>query len=332
MNSLVVILGFQISVSIVEILIFQVGAIILGFSIHFFWTNKSSPPPSAGERPVLAGSSLNPGNEWRLKYFEVVESRQKAEQQLRAELENIRDNESFLIIELEETKKEIDRLQELVKPVPEVPEAASYLSQLHVAHDQLQAHNQDIGKLLNQIDLLKEAEKKQQATQEANDELNITIHDLRKTLFEKENELRTVRQQQMLSREVQERLDKAYHDFRSLQDNIQKVETYLSKPGHRNFEYDDLQQSFFRLSSEFETLKLRQLSMLEENQRLSILLADAEDKLREAQFGRQQLQKKLAFLEEMNKDLQTLSEQHKSLDIQLRRVTEISGLTVKDDK
>src|SRR5690349_13812234 len=112
MSSFVVILGFQISVSIVEILIFQVGAIILGFSIHFFWTSHKTPPPSNAEKPVLAGSSLNPGNEWRLKYVEEVEARQKLEKQMRRDLETTRDNESFLVIELEEAKKEIKRLEE----------------------------------------------------------------------------------------------------------------------------------------------------------------------------------------------------------------------------
>src|SRR5688500_6220690 len=114
MNSIVAILGFQIAVSIVEILIFQIGAIILGFSIHFFWTSRKSPHPANAERPVLAGSSLNPGNEWRLKYVEEVEARQKMEQQLRRDLEMTTDNESLLVIELEEAKKEIALLSEQV--------------------------------------------------------------------------------------------------------------------------------------------------------------------------------------------------------------------------
>ena len=329
MNSLAVILGFQISVSIVEILIFQLGAIILGFSMHFFWTSRKTPPPSTAERPVLAGSSLNPANEWRLKYVEEVESRQKVEQQLRRDIENLKDNESLLIIELEEAKKEINRLEELVKPTDEAPPEESYLAQLHNAHHQLQAHNQDISRLLSQIDQLKESEKKQQATQQVNEELHHTIYELRKNLFERESELRMVRQQQELTREIQERLDRAYKDFSGLQDNLQKVESYIVKPENRNFEYENLQQSFFRLTTEFDSLKMRQQAMLEENQRLSILLADADDKLRESNFIRQQLQKKITFLEELNNDLQLLAEQHKRLDNQLKRATEISVMMRK---
>jgi chromosome segregation ATPase len=331
MNSLAVILGFQITVSIIEILIFQIGAIILGFSMHFFWTSRKTPPPSTGERPVLAGSSLNPANEWRLKYVEEVESRQKVEQHLRRDLENIKDNESLLVIELEEAKKEINRLEELVKPAGDVPPEASYLVQLHNAHNQLQAHNQDVGRLLGQIDQLKDSEQRHQATQQANEELHRTIFELRKNLFDRENELRLVRQQQVLTKEMQQRLDKAYQDFSGLQSNLQKVESYIVKPEHRNFEYEHLQQSFLRLTTEFDSLKMRQQAMLEENQRLSILLADADDKLRESNFIRQQLEKKITFLEQLNNDLQLLAEQHKRLDSQLKRAAEISVMMRKPE-
>jgi chaperonin cofactor prefoldin len=69
--------------------------------------------------------------------------------------------------------------------------------------------------------------------------------------------------------------------------------------------------------------------MLEENQRLSRLLADNEDKLREANFIRQQLTKKVAFLDELNSDLQQVATQNKKLETQLRRIAEIEQLLMK---
>ncbi|RYF92493.1 MAG: hypothetical protein EOO00_07210, partial [Chitinophagaceae bacterium] len=269
MNSVAAIFGFQIAVSFVEILIFQIGAIILGFSIHFFWTSRKTQPAN-GERPVLAGSSLNPGNEWRLKYVEETEARQKFEKQIRKELEMTRDNESILVIELEEAKKEIDKLEEQIRlsaKTEEQPQAETYLAQLHVAHNHLHEHNQSITKLLEQIDMLKESEKKHISTQQVNEELHATIHELRRNLFDKENEIRMVRQQQHLTQEIHERLNKAYTDYNSIQDNISRLKTYIAKPENRNFEYEDLQQSFFRLTNEFDGVKLKQHAMLEENQR-----------------------------------------------------------------
>jgi Tfp pilus assembly protein PilO len=69
--------------------------------------------------------------------------------------------------------------------------------------------------------------------------------------------------------------------------------------------------------------------MMEENQRLTRLLADAEDKLREANFQRQQLMKKVNFLEELNNDLQQVAEHNKKLENQLRRISEIEALLAR---
>ena len=69
--------------------------------------------------------------------------------------------------------------------------------------------------------------------------------------------------------------------------------------------------------------------MWDENERMSRILADTEDKLREANFQRQQLQKKTQFLEELNKDLQEVSEHNNKLESQLRRISEMESLLSK---
>jgi hypothetical protein len=74
---------------------------------------------------------------------------------------------------------------------------------------------------------------------------------------------------------------------------------------------------------------MKQLAMLEENQRLSRLLADTEDKLRESNFQRQQYLRKVTFLEELNHDLQELSGHQKKLESQMRRIGEIEMMLNK---
>jgi DNA repair exonuclease SbcCD ATPase subunit len=333
MKSLLVILGFQISIGIVEIIIFQIGAVILGFSIHFFWTSRRSMPAPVPEPSVLADASINAGDEWRLKYYEEVEMQEKLEQQIRRELEAAKDNESILTIELEEVKKELKLLQETPPPPPPPPtqeiQTGEYLAQLKSAHDHLYEHNQGIGRLLEQIDLLKESERKHLDTQKLNETLHTEMRELKKLLNDKESEIKQIRQQQLLTREMNDRLDKAYEDFNTLQEKLQKLESYLARPENRTFEYEELQQSYFKLTKEFDEIKLKQLSMLEENQRLSRVLADAEDKLRESNFQRQQLLKKVGFLEELNKDLQQVAEHNKKLENQLRRLSEIENMMLK---
>ena len=103
----------------------------------------------------------------------------------------------------------------------------------------------------------------------------------------------------------------------------------MAKPQNRQFEYDELQQNYVKLTKEFDDLKQKQQTILEENQRLSRLLTDAEDKLRESNFQRQQLNKKVTFLEELNRDMLQITEQNKKLENQLKRMSEIESLLAR---
>ena len=190
-------------------------------------------------------------------------------------------------------------------------------------------HNHRISRLLEQIDLLRDSEQKHLDTLKINEGLNTQLRELRKALTDKESEIKQIRQQQSLSKEMHDRLDKAYGEFNYLQEKIQKVETHLSQPQNRTFEFDELQQSYFKLTKDFDEMKLKYLSMMEENQRLTRLLADAEDKLRESNFQRQQLMKKVGFLEELNNDLQQVAEHNKKLENQLRRIGEIEAMLAR---
>src|SRR4029077_19033075 len=118
-------------------------------------------------------------------------------------------------------------------------------------------------------------------------------------------------------------------EFNVLQDKLQKLESYLAQPHNKKIDYDELHESYFRLTKDFDEAKTRQISLWDENQRLSRILADTEDKLREANFQRQQFQKKTQFLEELNRDLQEVSEHNKKLESQLRRISEMENLLSK---
>ena len=63
-----------------------------------------------------------------------------------------------------------------------------------------------------------------------------------------------------------------------------------------------------------------------ENQHLQAQATEVEDKLREANFQKQQLQKRSAYLEELNSDLQVVSDANKKLEAQLRRVGELESM------
>src|SRR5690606_35090213 len=105
-----------------------------------------------------------------------------------------------------------------------------------------------------------------------------------------------------LSKEMTERLEKAYEEFNFLQERIQKLQTQVVDPQKRNLELEELEQSYFRITKEYDELKVKHLTLMEENQRMTRTLADTEERLRDASFQKQQLGKKVQFLEELTND------------------------------
>jgi myosin heavy subunit len=335
MNYLLVILGYQMYVGILEIIVFLLGGVALGFFIHFFLVSRRTmsfklPEP---EPPILAGTAFNDSDEWRLKYYEDMELQEKEQMQLRRELDMVRDNEQLLTIEVEELNKELKRRHEAPQPAErpftsQEEQSEEYLVRLQKTHQGLAQQNQQITLLLDQIELLKQTEFKHIDTIKANEELNARLNGMLNVLAGKDARIVELEQQQLLSEEMEERMQKAYEEFNALREKLLKVES-LSNPPSRQFEFEEMQQNNFKLIREFDEYKQKHLDLLDENRRLSRLLADTEEKLRESNFQRQQLLKKITFLEELNRDLQQISEHNKKLENQLRRMSEIEVMLAR---
>lgn len=327
-----VLFAFQLIVELPEIIISLLVALALGFSIHFFWISKRS----MRFDDTRGTETLNDNDNWKLKYYNDMDMQERAQEQLRERLAETKENEQILAIEVEEMRKEIDELSYIrtealeasKKPVVAPEPASDYMSQLKSAQENLVEHNNSISRLLAQIDLLKASERKNAESLKANELLTAQLSDARKSLAERDEEISHVRQQLRLSSEIAERLDKAYAEYNVLQEKLQKLDNYLLQP-HKSNEYAELRESYFKLTKDFDEVKSRQNSLWDENQRLSRILSDTEDKLREANFQRQQLQKKVSFMEELNGDLQQVSEHNKKLESQFRRISEMEALLAK---
>ena len=66
--------------------------------------------------------------------------------------------------------------------------------------------------------------------------------------------------------------------------------------------------------------------LVSENRQLQADLAQMEEKLIEANFQRQQMQKKVSYLEEINRDMQVVSDSQKKLEGQLKRIGELESM------
>ncbi len=355
-----------LSLTLVEIIVLMLGAIMLGITIHFFIVSRKSLKTTALNASGKMGRDLE---QWKLKYFNDIEIKDKElsairqqlaeteennninsieademrrmNKKLQGEIETLRKlstekNNSDNSVEIEEVKRQNKLLQTEIESLrketansagsaSEGDKKSSYMEQLRQAQSSLMEHNQKINLLLSQINMVKETEEKQQEVQNANKELTIQINDLKYLLSQKEEEIKNTRKKEHLTTEMTSRLDSAYNEFNVLQDKIQKLEAQVISSKRLSIDYDDLKEAQTKIARDFEDQKMKYHAATLENQQLQAQLTEVEDHLREANFQRQQLQKRVAYLEELNNDMQAVAEANKKLESQLKRVGELES-------
>ena len=319
------IFGYTLTVHLPEAVIGLLGAIVLGFTLHYFWTSRN-----ANNVEPLTDEVLGENEDWKLKYYNDMEIQEKAMRQLRDKMNETERREETLTIENRQMKAELDdmdkRLENAQAKIKPLTTSEDYLRQLAAAQEELFHHNQTVNRLLQQNQLLKESEKKSQDLVARQYALNDQIASLHRQISEKDTEIQRILKEQKLVMEMNDRMDQAFGDFNNMREKLRKLETALDQPHSKRIEYEQLQESYFKMMREFDEVKGKQMSLFDENQRMSRILADTEDKLKEANFQRQQYHKKMLFMEELNRDLTDASEQHKKMESQLRRIAEMESI------
>ncbi|MGZ5221765.1 MAG: hypothetical protein ACXWC7_16875, partial [Chitinophagaceae bacterium] len=303
-------LAASLTLSVLEIILLLFGAIILGVTIHFFIaSNKSLKATTAElEKPNLAQ------DEWKLRYFNDMETRDKEISMLKEKLEEAEENAKIFSMEAKEMHRQKRALETEMAGIQKTAVMAvekespneDYLEQLRQAQSGLVEQNQKINQLLGNIDLIREKEEMQREILRSNEELAAQVSNMRAQLAEKEKEINHTRQKEQLTNEMKSMLDNTYQEFNTLQGKIHKLESQLNSSKLMNMEYEDLKETYSRMSRDFEEYKMKVNALTIENQQLQTQLMDVEDKLREANFQRQQLQKRTIYLEELNRDLQVV--------------------------
>lgn len=321
-----------LSLSVIEIIVLMLGAITLGITIHFFIVSRKSLKDATSD---ITGKLNKELEVWKLKYFNDTELRDKELDKLRKQLADAEENSNIYSIEAEEmrivNKKLQTEMESMRKKAPLQPtavqaEKSDYLEQLRLAQNSLLEHNEKINQLLGQIDIVKETEEKQQEIIKTNEELSSQIEDLRFRLSQKENEINNIRQKEHLTTEMNAMLDSAYSEFNVLQDKMHKLENQVNISRRINLEYEELKEVQHKMTRDFEEQKLKYQAAVEENRRLRLEMTETEDKLKESDFQRQQLQKRVAYLEELNNDMQAMTETNKKLEGQLKRIGELESM------
>jgi len=312
------------NLSIVELIVLFFCAVTLGVVIHFFITSRRNLKAS----PVETEKMKKNINEWKLKYFNDIESKDNEISDLKSRLGEAEENSRIYKIEIDELRRQQRRLQSELEAVQksEPENKPSYIEQLRTAQASLLEHNEKINQLLQNIDMVKENEEKQRLMSEEHEGLVNQVKELRYLLGQKESEIYNIRQKENLTKEMTSMLDNAYSEFNTLQGKIQKLESQLASNKMLSLEHDDLKEAYQKISREQEDYKIKLQALSAENQQLALRANEAEDKLRESSFQRQQLQKRVGYLEELNTDLQVVAEANKKLEHQLKRIGELESM------
>jgi len=314
-----------LNLSVVELAVLFFCAVTLGIVIHFFITSRRS----------LRGSSIDTDknkqtvDEWKLKYFNEVERKEHDMEEIKNLLAESQDANQIYKEEIDELRRQQKRTQLELESTQKAAPAESkpnFIEQLRIAQASLMAHNEKIDQLLENIEVAKENEEKQKLMEEENEGLMNQIKELKYILSEKEIEIHNIRQKENLTKEMTSMLDSAYSEFNTLQSKMQKLESQLSSSKMISLEYEDLKEAHMNVLHEYEEYKAKLQAMTTENQALTLRLSEVEDKFREVNFQRQQLQKRVGYLEELNNDLQVVADANKKLEHQLRRIGELESM------
>ncbi len=315
----------NLTFSLLEIMVLMLGAVLLGITIHYFIVSRRSLNSSTVATAKLSKTL----EDWKLRYFNDIELRDKEIGKVKQQLQETEENAKIYTVEAEEMRRQNTRLKtelENRKVSAAAPEKQDYFEQLRQTKSTLIEHNEKINQLLGQIDIVKETEEQKQEVQKYNEELSGQIDELKILLTQKEKEISNVRQKEHLTKEMTSMLDSAYSEFNVLQEKIQKLESQVNSSKRLNLEYEDLKEGHYKLNRDFEEQKLKYNATLKDHEQLQAQYEETESKLREANLQRQQLQKRVAYLEELNNDMQAVADANKKLESQLKRLGELESM------
>src|SRR6478736_1939910 len=108
MTTSLFLLTIRFTVGLPEIIIFQIGAIVLGFCIHLFIVSRRTTIEKTSE-PVADSNVW--AEDWKMKYYSEMDQQEIVQKNLQDELMRSQANEDSLAMELDKLRSEIVHLQ-----------------------------------------------------------------------------------------------------------------------------------------------------------------------------------------------------------------------------
>ncbi len=310
------------NLSIIELSVLLTCAVILGIVIHFFIVSRRNLQTS----PVAMEKLKKSVDDWKLKYFNEMERKDSELEELKKQIAEINDNYEIYKLEAEELRKEQQKHELETENKNKGVRQTDYIAKLLEARVSMMEHSKKVEKLMENIEEVKENDEKQKLLEEENELLAKQVKEMKEIVDQKDDEINQLVNNQSVKMEMSSMLDNAYSEFNNLQSKIQKLESQLSASKLAQIEYEGLHENYYKIHSENEEYRSRLQTLTVENQQMTLKLYESEDKLREANFQRQQLQKRVSYLEELTRDLQMVTDANKKLETQLRRIGEFESM------
>lgn len=159
-----------------------------------------------------------------------------------------------------------------------------------------------------------------------NNALQKEITKLHGIIEQKDVEMEDIQQQAEAALKMSSKIEEVYREFDLLQEKMQLLEKQASRANNLAIELEDTRQSYEQVHRELVRKQEKLEEIMTENQRMRMDRDTLEDKLAEANLQRQQLQKKVQFLTDLNSDMQSISETNKKLQTELRRIGELESM------
>src|SRR6476469_7357773 len=296
----------SINLSLLEIGVLLAGAIVLGLADYFFITSRRSLKETIEKTNQKV--TLRPG------FYNAPTSVPSSIQ------------ERNITKEPQHPKKTPAKIYE--EPTPAYVPLKAKQPAKEESIDDLKQTIQQQQKLLNSF--LKQVEEIENEGREElelqNKHLEKEIENLEARLEKKQSELEEVKQQASMAERMADKIEEVYQEFELLQSKMATLEKQANRANNLALELEDTRQSYEQVHKDLQRKTEKLEETYAENQRMQQLMNTMEDKLAEANLQRQQLHKKVQFLQDLNTDLQTVSDTNKKLQTELRRIGELESM------
>lgn len=285
----------------IEIIVLPLAAAIFGFTVYFFIKSRKT------LSEMLQATKRS------------VSSHQKKQRSASFKRSSL--------VELEEQfarmRYETERTSHLPEPLPAKPphKEDNLVAELKNTIAQQQKM---LDSYLDKVEEL-ESQGKRQLNEKIAD-LEVQIDELHSVIERKDEEINELQQDAATAERLTSKIEEVYQEFDQLQAKMAVLEKQASRANNLAIELEDAKYAYEQIHKDISRKQEKLEETMQENQRMRQLMHELEDKLSEANLQRQQLQKKVQFLTDLNNDMQGIADTNKKLQTELRRIGELESM------